>query len=199
MRIGLDLDNTLVCYDRVFAAAAAELGVSVGAGGKTAIRDELRRRGDETAWQRLQGQVYGRLMPMAQLMEGAAGFLRRCRDNRVPVWIVSHKTEYGHFDSARVNLRVAARAWLGAQGFFDAGGFALDANRVFFEDDRHAKVARIGTLDFTHFVDDLPEVLDDPGFPASVRRLLYAPDGAAAVSYDVCASWRDIEREVFGD
>ena len=45
----------------------------------------------------------------ATLIPGVDAFLRRCRTEGCAVSIVSHKTEYGHYDPDRVNLRDAAR------------------------------------------------------------------------------------------
>jgi len=47
MRIGIDFDNTLIDYDRVFAAAAHALGLVSPdfKGSKRAVRDAVRRAG----------------------------------------------------------------------------------------------------------------------------------------------------------
>ena len=39
--------------------------------------------------------------------------------------IVSHKTEYGHFDANQVKLRQAAHSWMTAQGFFQEDGYGI--------------------------------------------------------------------------
>lgn len=180
-RIGIDFDNTIAGYDHVFAEAAVELGLGLApaGAGKAGVRDALRRLPDgESRWMRLQGQVYGRFMERARLIDGVGDFLRRCRSQGMPVAIVSHKTQYGHFDEARVDLRDAARRWMTAQGFFDPDGFGLDPTQVFFEPTRASKIARIAALGCTVFIDDLPEVLDDPDFPVVTERHLYRPIGA---------------------
>ena len=117
LRIGLDFDNTIITYDDVFLSTARERGL-VGAdftGRKQAIRDAIRLLPDgELSWQKLQGQVYGKGLAQASMFEGVDAFLRRCLLNKVPVVIVSHKTEFGHHDPDRVNLRDAARDWMTA-------------------------------------------------------------------------------------
>lgn len=203
MRIGIDFDNTLIGYDHVFAAAAVEAGLLPPgfAGTKQQVRDTLRREPDgETAWMRLQGQVYGRLLPRARLIDGVADFLRRCRTRGVPVAVVSHKTEYGHFDEARVNLRDAARRWMAGHGFFDPDGFGLSGADVFFEPTRAAKIARIAALRCSHFIDDLEEVLGDPAFPADTARYLFAGDAAPlpAGPFVACRTWSEIADAILG-
>ena len=201
LRIGIDFDNTIISYDDVFCAAAKRGGL-IGAdftGRKQAVRDAIRLLpGGELAWQRLQGQVYGKGIGEAKLVAGVAPFLRRARAEGCAVVIVSHKTEYGHFDPDRVNLRAAALDWMAGQGLFDDDhGIAL--SDVYFESTRADKLKRIAALTLTHFVDDLEEVLTDPDFPPRVERILFAQAAQPAASrYMRCTSWRDIERQVFG-
>jgi hypothetical protein len=201
MRIGIDFDNTIITYDEVFRASARARGlIGEGVGGtKQAVRDFIRLQADgELAWQKLQGQVYGQGIGDAGMCEGVDGFLRRCREMRAIVFIVSHKTEFGHHDPARINLRKAALDWMTARGFFSPDGYGIAAENVFFEGTRAEKLARIKTLDCTYFIDDLEEVLSDPAFPPGVTRILFS-DGPAKPSapYTVYPSWRQIEEHVF--
>jgi hypothetical protein len=46
---------------------------------------------------------------------------------------------------------------------------------VFFEETLAGKLARIGALRCTAFIDDLPELLAEPAFPIGVRRVLFDP------------------------
>jgi hypothetical protein len=218
-RIGIDFDNTIVSYDRVFL----ETGVREGllphefVGDKQAIRDAIRLLPNgELAWQHLQGIVYGRGVAEAMMFEGVDSFLRRCRHEGHAVFVVSHKTEYGHFDPHRINLRTAALDWMRRHGFFDAGGYALSADAVFFESSRSDKLHRIARIGCTHFIDDLEEVLNDPEFPP-INRILFAspfrpslPLAAPPTErcrqgnhkmppFRICSSWDKIEAEVFGE
>jgi hypothetical protein len=201
LRIGIDFDNTIIAYDQVFCAAA-KLGGLIGAdfsGGKQAVRDSIRLLPDgEQTWQRLQGQVYGKGISGATLIPGVDGFLRRCRAEGCSVSIVSHKTEYGHYDPERINLRDAARQWMTANGLVE-GEFGIPASNIFFEGSRSEKLARIAALSCTHFIDDLEEVLLDPAFPANVDRILFSEceQSNSGAPYVVCASWRDIEDRIF--
>jgi hypothetical protein len=202
MRIGIDFDNTIITYDEVFRAQAQAQGLIAKSfdGSKQAVRDAIRLLPEgELTWQKLQGQVYGRGIVEACLCEGVDRFLRRCRAEGADVFIVSHKTEFGHYDPARINLRTAALDWMTARGFFRADGYGLAAGNVFFEGTRAEKLARIETLDCTYFIDDLEEVLDDPAFPTGVKRILYSDNQGSgpAVPYIVCPTWLAIEHHVF--
>jgi hypothetical protein len=201
LRIGIDFDNTIITYDDVFRAVAAAGGlIAPGfSGNKQAVRDAIRLLPDgEPTWQRLQGQVYGKGIGDAAMDPGVETFLRRCRTEGSAVVVVSHKTEYGHFDPDRVNLREAALEWMAGRGLLGGEhGFALAD--IYFESTRAEKLKRIAALSLTHFIDDLEEVLTDPDFPPNVERILFA-EGArpASLSYTSCSTWRHIERHVFG-
>jgi len=76
-------------------------------------------------WQALQGYVYGKGIQGATPFAGVGDFLRCARSSGDAVVVVSHKTEFGHFDPDYVNLRQAAMQWMHEQGFFAVQGFAL--------------------------------------------------------------------------
>jgi hypothetical protein len=200
LRIGIDFDNTIITYDEVFCALAKRWGLidQTFSGGKQALRDAIRLLPEgELAWQRLQGQVYGKGIGRAKMVAGFEAFLRRCRAEECSVVIVSHKTDYGHYDPDRVNLRKAALDWMAAMGLFD-DAYAIPLKNIYFESTREEKLSRIAALSLTYFIDDLEEVLTDPGFPPNVRRILFAEnERPPAAAYTVCPTWRDIEQQVF--
>ncbi len=208
MRIGVDFDNTIAGYDAVFTRLAAERGLVLDAPvcAKRALRDRLRRRpGGERAWQGLQAKAYGERMIEAELMPGVTRFLGRCRERGVSLFIVSHKSRYAARGEDRLDLREAAHAWMAIRGFFDPSGFDIAPHHVFFEDTRHAKLARIADLGVSRFVDDLEEVFEEPAFPAGVEAILYAPDEPAGralqtepVRYVRFGSWDQITEHVLG-
>jgi hypothetical protein len=200
LRIGIDFDNTIITYDDVFLATARQQGLIDAdfTGRKQAIRDAIRLLPDgELSWQKLQGWVYGKGLAQAPMFEGVDAFLRRCRLNKVPVVIVSHKTKFGHYDPDRVNLRDAAQQWMMKHDFFQDSGYGIDPGNVYFEATRQDKLARIAQLRCTHFIDDLEEVLSDPGFPPGVERILFTGGRPASAACIVCPTWRHIEEQVF--
>jgi hypothetical protein len=179
MRIGLDLDGTIVVYDDVFHRHAVDrfaLPAEVPQD-KTAVRDWLRAHAPgEQAWIELQRVVYGLRMAEASLAPGLPAFLSDCRDAGIEISIISHKTRFS-VATPQVDLHAAAFAWFEQNGFFAADGFALERERVFFEPTRGAKLQRIASEGCVLFVDDLEEVLAEPAFPRSAERWLYAPGG----------------------
>jgi hypothetical protein len=200
MRIGLDFDNTIAGYDAVFPAAARAAGLVPEdfRGGKAEVRAYLRAQPDgETAWMRLQGRVYGAHMGEAVMMAGLDAFLRRARDIGADIFVVSHKTVNGHFDPDRIDLREAARRWMETKGFFATDGYGIERAHLFFEDDRAAKIARIGALGLDVFVDDLEEIFREPEFPGSVHPILFTNGKTGPADLTCGTDWDAITAMMF--
>jgi hypothetical protein len=179
MKLGLDFDNTLVTYDRLFHRVACEEGLIEAsvAVNKNAVRDDLRRRGLEPSWTALQGRVYGPRMKDAELFPGVIEALAALHTAGVELCIVSHKTRHP-YSGEKHDLHLAARSWIEASGLCDVPRTGLSADAVFFELTKEAKLARIRQQGCTHFIDDLPEILNHADFPAEVRKILFDPSGA---------------------
>jgi hypothetical protein len=201
VRIGIDFDNTIICYDKVFAAVARQRGlVPEGWEGlKTDLRDHLRSRtGGELAWQGLQGFVYGKGIGGAEIYPGVREFLAACKQAGAKVCIVSHKTRFGHQDPDRTDLRDAARSWLRGANLVDAADAALAIGDVYFEDTLPAKVERLVSLKLDVFIDDLVDVFEQPHFPKATRSILFTQSQPPHPEHcKPIATWADIRREVF--
>jgi hypothetical protein len=201
VRIGIDFDNTIIRYDEVFAAAARRRGLVPDGwrGLKSELRDYLRTQpGGELAWQGLQGWVYGKGIKDAAIFTGMPDFLAACRQASAAVYIVSHKTRYGHQDPDRTDLRVAARNWMQRSGLIGAADSVLSLDRIYFEDTMAAKVDRLTSLELDVFIDDLVDVFEQPHFPQRTRAILFASaDALHPGRYRRLASWAEIQNEVF--
>lgn len=176
MIVGVDFDNTLVCYDGLFREAAAARGwlPSHAPHDKNGVRDWLIREGREDRFTLLQGEVYGPGLVRARAYPGARDCLVRLKAAGARVVVVSHKTRYP-VAGPSYDLRRAAREWLVAQEILSTG--LLMAEDVFFEDTMSEKAERIKSLGCTHFIDDMERFLVMPGFPDAVTRLWFTPAG----------------------
>lgn len=196
-RIGIDFDNTVACYDRAFISVAAILNIDLGerVSTKTEVKESLLRQPEgDLAWQRLQGQVYGKYMDLAEIFPGFFEFLYLSKLRGHSVVIVSHKSEFGHFDEDRIPLREQALRWMRANRFFEKNGLSLSEEEVFFESTREKKIHRIRELGCTHFIDDLSDVFEEPLFPKDVCKIWFRPGsretgGSQALSP---MSWKEI-------
>ena len=200
MRIGIDFDNTIVCYDEVLYRAAVERGLIVHsfAGGKRAIRDAIRLRvNGENEWIELQAHVYGHAIADAPPFPGFCTFVASAKRVGASLCIVSHKSQYAAAGPNGPDLRMAARKWLVSNDFEGAYG-AFSPDSIFFEGTLSDKLARIASQGCTHFIDDLDEVLSHPDFPGDVRRMLFSRDTTSFDPQNCFDNWDDIRSSLFG-
>ncbi len=191
IHIGLDLDNTLVCYDGLFACLSREHSSppSTVGGTKREVRDAMREAGQEDLWTEFQGLAYGPRMSEARPFPGVTEFVSSAVARGDRLSIVSHKTRYP-YRGPRYDLQASARQWLATH----LGPAGIPDARVYLEETRDAKLARICSEAFDLFIDDLPEFLDDTNFPDHVDRLLFDPHGEYRGSgLHACRTWSEID------
>jgi len=190
--VGIDFDNTIVLYDRLFAGLCRERGILRDPAGcsKFQLRELVRAQPDgENLWQQLQAEVYGRQIHRAEAAAGVAQAIGNLRARGAAVCIISHKSQHPAADP-RLNLWDAAWQWLDANGFT---GKLVEPQHIFFEPTRVKKIQRIVASGCDVFVDDLIEVLQNPGLPGRTKKILFG-EAAAADGCDYCsADWREIE------
>jgi hypothetical protein len=174
--VGVDFDNTIVSYDPVFRALAHEWLAGVeGMDSRIAVRDHLHRTGQTDLWLDLQRLAYGKRISEAAPFPGVKEFLIGCGAQDMGVRIISHKSSDSR-NGDGIDLRGAALTWLQDRGFFD-DRIPLTVSDVYFEETREAKLERIASSGCRYFIDDLPGVLEDPGFPGDVQGILFDPKG----------------------
>ena len=175
MRIGLDLDNTIINYDSAFIAAANSLEVNLPEFciTKTEIKNFVRTLDQgEILWQRLQGKVYSEfIISHGQLYPGVKRFLLHSKLAGHEVLIVSHKTLIAHYDDCELPIRELATQFLITNGLI-GGSYPL-VSSVYYESTREKKINKILSLEFDWFIDDLPEVLKQLESANSVTKIYF--------------------------
>jgi len=187
--IGIDFDNTIVCYDTVFYRAALEENLIPPSlnPNKTHIRDYFRSQGKEDLWTILQGTVYGTKMHLASPFEGVEDFFRNAKEKGHKISIISHKTKHPYLGQKH-DLHAAAADWLAKQPFFHS-----DVS-CFFELTLEEKLRRIEKQGCSLFIDDLPELLNESRFPESAKKILFDPSNVHPESpkWKKASSWKEL-------
>ena len=175
IKLGLDFDNTIVCYDAAIEVLAEEMFDLPPEIPRTklGLRDHLRGAGREPEWTAFQGELYGPGMRYAQPFEGAIETMLHLVSSGHELVIVSHRSRRPYAGEPH-DLHAAARGWV-AERLQSTGLFAEDNGSLNFLVTRQEKVARISELGCQAFLDDLPEVLGAPEFPASAAGILFDP------------------------
>lgn len=200
IHLGIDFDNTIVTYDRVFHKYAVKLALisQQVRESKKEVRDIIRMLPEgNNRWTELQGVVYGYHMDEANPAEGAEQFLQACREKAIRVSIISHKTIYPAL-GPHIDLRQAAKQWLEDKGFFSKLG--LRPEDIIFVGTLDEKLAQITEKRCTHFIDDLVEVLLHPDFPTHVEKILYSPREETHIVSDEIRqfeTWNEIRNYFF--
>ena len=121
---------------------------------------------------KLQGLIYGKYMHQAKLMPGVANFLLQCKLREYEVFIVSHKTKFGHHDVNQTSLRKEALLFLKHNNFFSEE-YGINEKDILFFDTRSEKVNKVAELNCSYFIDDLLEVFSEKSFPEKTKKILY--------------------------
>ena len=200
--IGIDFDNTIVCYDNLLYRLACHEGIIPleCPRNKHIIRGMIRKLPNgEISWQRLQAKAYGLHISSASPFTGALDFIRACHCKRIPVYVVSHKTRYAAHDTSRTDLRQAATEWLQQHSFLESAQTGLSLQQTFFEPSRREKIKRIADLRCSHFIDDLWETFQEETFPPEVQKFLFSPTQQNFPGFQgtVVTSWQAIYDEFF--
>lgn len=197
MKIGFDFDNTIVSYDSLFHKVAREQGhipdsVAVN---KNAVRDYLRSIGKEPVWTEMQGYVYGARMNEAAAYPDAIAVIEALGKAGHELAIISHKTKKP-FEGPAYDLHEAARGWIDTHLNDASGQPLIPPERVFFNETKPEKIARIAQLQCDVFIDDLPEILLHEGFPESTRRYLFSAQPQAHPQWTQVADWRQFHKHL---
>ena len=204
LRIGLDFDNTIANYDQAFPEVARILGYETNnlnaTLNKRELKLELLKQSDgDTAWQKVQGLVYGKYIDLASLYPGVYEFVLRALASGNEIFIVSHKTELGHFDESRTPLRQAATTWLINQKLVGDSDSKIKLQNIFYAETRDEKIDKIIELQLDVFIDDLDEVLSDKSFPRSTKKILFGSADTTSPEILAMQSWREVGDELFGE
>jgi hypothetical protein len=193
LHIGVDFDNTIVCYNEVFyrLALEQELIPPQLSPNKTSIRDYLRSAGREDRWTAMQAVVYGERMSDARPFPGVLDFFAGCAERAVTVSIISHRTRQPIVGEP-CDLHAAAFRWLKENRLVDFVPLAA----ISFHETRQGKVTQVREARCTHFIDDLPEFLAEAHLPPTLCRILFDPAQAIRSRPDltVAASWAEIRK-----
>lgn len=198
MRIGLDFDNTIVCYDHAIEKLADELFHLPEEVPRTklGLRDYLRYEGREGEWTAFQGELYGPGMRYAHPFEGAISTMQQLTAEGHDLTIVSHRSRWPYAGD-RHNLHNAAHEWI-ATRLQPTGIFSSERESFHFMESKQEKIEKIVEINFAVFLDDLPELLDSPNFPSSTIAILFSPNdhGSQVVGRKTISRWKELIDEV---
>ncbi len=192
VKLGIDFDNTLINYDNVFYQLALEKNLIEEnfPQSKLQIRDYLRSKGKNDEFTELQGEAYGPKILLAKPYEGMTNALMKLKREGIDIVIISHKTKYP-YKGPKYNLREYALNWLEEIGFFLEDFLSFNKDDIHFESTKEFKAAKIKELGCTHFIDDLPEILNL--LPDNISKILFNSElYSQSTKYKVLTHWDNL-------
>jgi len=197
LRIGIDLDNTIISYENIFHSIAKNhFLIKESENIKNDLRSFLRsKKNGEIEWQKVQADVYGKYILKAKLFEGVYRFLYRAKINGHKIFIISHKTRFSSCDKT-VNLRKAATEFLEGKEILNKSFQLFD--ELIFSNTRAEKISEINRLGLDFFIDDLQEVLNDHKFNNNTCKILFGKPSvdSTLTSFEF---WGEIESYILGN
>ena len=171
MNIGIDLDNTIICYDNCFKKAQGILGIksSLKSSKEQVKKKILKKKNGIETWKKIQSLSYGALIDNAQIFDGFIEFLNICKMRKVKLFIISHKTKQPHYFKSNTSLRKLALNWINKKINYDENFF----ENIYFESTQESKIKRIKKLDLDYFIDDLEEIFNNKIFPNKIKKILF--------------------------
>lgn len=185
MKLGIDLDNTIIDYGPIFQRLGRDAGMAKTEPqyARAALREHFAAQPQgNLAWTKLQARIYGQELVHAQPFTGVLSCLQWLQSAQVPVCIISHKSQFPALGPA-LSLHASAEAWL------DAQGIACLVDAVFFEVTQADKLWRIQEQACTHFIDDLPSILADASFPKNTAGILFGHKRSTQHRWPSYATW----------
>ncbi len=168
LRVGIDFDNTIANYDDVFSHVAYKLKLinKKWHGNKSDLKKKIIKEKNIEIWKKLQGQVYGKYMHLAKVSTGFENFIIKSKFSKAKVFIISHKTKFGHYDKKKIRLRNEALKWIKKKKY-------LSDIKIFFENSIQDKINRINNLKLDYFIDDLEIILKNKFFSKKTKKILF--------------------------
>jgi len=194
MILGIDFDNTIVCYDELFHKVALERGLLEDDVNKSkfSVREYLIGKDKEREWTALQGIVYGSRMSEATAFSGVLDVIASFKQRGFSTYIVSHKTRYP-ISGPMVDMHASARLWI-ENNLSISGETIFSEDEIFFNETKEKKLGKIASLNCDVFIDDLPEILLSGKVPKKVSKILFDPANRHPHSliYEKIQHWNDL-------
>ena len=202
MLIGLDFDNTIVCYDHainVLSSNISNLPPDLSRT-KLSLRNFLRSENREDEWTLFQGELYGPGMRFAEPFPQAITAMKALICSGHDLVIVSHRNKCP-YAGEQYDLHFFAQQWitdnLRPQGLFNVDS---DQPNAFFLESKSEKISKISSLGCQVFIDDLPEIFFDENFPAYTKRFLFNPNKNEIANSDypfvLLHHWNDLPQYI---
>ena len=160
MIFGIDFDNTIVNYDKIFKNILKKKikYKKKNLNDKDSIKKYLIKKNMISKWKSIQSDVYSNYIEYATPNKEIIKLLKYLDKKKINFYIISHKTLYPYVGKKK-NLHKISKNWIKINVFNKKNNFKKKY-KYYFENTEFKKIKRIKNLRITHFVDDLKKILN---------------------------------------
>ena len=197
IKIGIDLDNTIINYDKLFLDLAKEkklikrnLKITRQSLRKIIKKESIKK------WKTIQSTVYSEKIKEAKINSGVLTFFKKIINQNKKIFIVSHKTKFPYIGKKK-NLHSLSKKWISKNLIKKINNKNFDLKSVYFEETEKKKIKRIRKLKCQYFIDDLPSILKK--LSPKIKKILFDPNNAnnKYKDYKKIKSWKEISKISF--
>ena len=158
MKIGIDIDNTIINYDDSFFREAKKIvGLENMTGGsKSEIKLAVENAVGESGWTEMQGNVYAKAPLGLKIFKGFDQFLTNAVRLGSHIFYISHKTKFPIL-GPRIELRAPIYDFMKKKHLLHPH---IKGATIQFHDSQDEKIQAVKSLNLDFFIDDLVEIVD---------------------------------------
>ena len=197
LKIGVDLDNTVVVYNELILDICYEEGIKIPPDlfTKEAISDFLKATGRNKEWTDIQALIYGPEMCRAKLAPGFSEFSALVFKTNSKLTLISNRSYYAAHDTEeKYNLHSCAKNWI-------EKNLPCTFESVNFENSTGNKIRLASASNLDYFIDDLDEMVS--GINVKIECIKINNQASMfqiknKESPNVVLNWFGIAKKIFG-
>lgn len=197
LKIGIDLDNTIVVYNDLILDICYEKGIKIPQNlfTKEAISDFLKATGRNKEWTDIQALIYGPEMYRAKLAPGFSEFSTLVIKTNSKLALISNRSYYAAHDTEeKYNLHTCAKNWIDKN-------LPSTFESINFESCKGNKIRLASASNFDYFIDDLDEMVS--GINVKIECIKINNQASMSQiknkeSQNVGLNWFGIAEKIFG-
>ena len=167
IKIGVDLDNTIIDYKSAFIKINNQLKLNIPLGkiNKDKIKKKIIRKFSIQYWTYIQEEIYGKMIHKIKPNCDLKNFILYFKNTKYNLTILSHKTKISTF-SKKYFLRKEALKWIKKK-------IPYYNFEVRFFETIQEKINFINNKDFSYHIDDLDKIFDHKNFDNKCKRIYF--------------------------
>ena len=166
LKIGIDLDNTIINYQNSFKKFLKSKNINFNSINKKKIKFIANNSTKIKSWTHAQEEIYGKYIVFAKPFKFFKDFEKFALKNNIKLFIVSHKTKFSQF-SKKYNLHSQSNKWL-------KNNIYKKMYKIYYVKTVNQKIKKIANLNPDYFIDDLIEIFNHKNFPKKVKKIHFS-------------------------